>query len=511
MQTPLPTFDPLAMAFERAAQILVPEKSRYYNDLQGWVHDNIDFPEGQGPTPYQDDIMGALPVYKRVSVRGPHGLGKTALMSWAILWFACEREKNQDDWKVPTLASVWRQLDKFLWPEIHKWARRIKWDQVGLPPFRSSKELLELNLKLNFGSAFALASDTPESLEGAHADHILYVFDESKAIPAPVFDAAEGAFSGAGDDTILEALALMFSTPGDPTGRFADIHLRRPGTEDWWVRHVTLEEAIAAGRISQDWADARKRQWGPTSSIYQNRVLGQFAEEAEDSVIPLKWVEAAQQRWQEWKDTGTEESPPDLPPLSKLGVDVARTGEDTTVLAPRHGRIVPEIRRYALSSTMNTARYAKHYLDSNPSALATIDVIGIGAGVVDRLRELGYNIDAFNGGEKTNLTDVSTEVEFVNRRAAAWWTMRELLDPQYDLQIALPPDDILAGDLTAPKWKLTAAGKIQIESKDDIKKRIGRSPDSGDAVVMAFCPIEIDEYEYEDLVVYDEPVSISPV
>src|SRR5688572_17260535 len=103
--------DPMTLAFTRAAQLLVPEKSIYYDDLQAWVHDCIDFPEGQAPTPYQDDIMGALPVHKRVSVRGPHGLGKTALMSWAILWFACEREKAQDDWKVPTLASVWRQLD----------------------------------------------------------------------------------------------------------------------------------------------------------------------------------------------------------------------------------------------------------------------------------------------------------------------------------------------------------------------------------------------------------------
>jgi hypothetical protein len=519
------TADPFELAFKKAASLLIPEMSIYYNDWQAWTHDCIDFPEGQGPTPYQDDIMAALPHYKRVSVRGPHGLGKTALMSWAVLWFACEREKNQDDWKVPTLASVWRQLDKFLWPEIHKWARRIKWDRVGIDSFRPTKELLELNLKLRYGSAFALASDTPESLEGAHADHILYVFDESKAIPSPVFDAAEGAFSGAGSDTVLEALALMFSTPGEPAGRFADIHLQRPGTEDWFVRHVTLEEAIAAGRISRDWAEARARQWGVTSSIYQNRVLGEFADQAEDSVIPLKWVELANKRWEEWKESGVvkeidpetnevkiiERKDPPLVPLSKLGVDVARTGEDSTVMAPRHGRVVPEVHRYALASTMQTARYARYHLDVNPSGIASVDVIGIGAGVVDRLKELGYNVDPFNGGSKTYLRDVTGEVEFVNRRAAAWWTMRELLDPQYNLGICLPPDDILTGDLVAPKWKVTAGGKIQIESKEEIKKRIGRSPDSGDAVVMAFCPIETPEYEYEDLVVYDRPVTISRI
>lgn len=85
-------------------------------------------------------------------------------------------------------------------------------------------------------------------------------------------------------------------------GRFYDIHSRKPGYEDWTVRHVTLGEAIKAGRISPDWAEQRKRQWGEDSAIYQNRVLGEFAASDEDAVVPLAWVEAAVERWHAWND-----------------------------------------------------------------------------------------------------------------------------------------------------------------------------------------------------------------
>ena len=501
--------DPFAATWGRAAQLLVPIKSPYYDDPVAWIHDFIKFKPDEGLTFYQEEILSELPRRKRVAVRGPHGLGKTAMEALATLWFAETREANGDDWKTPTLASVWRQLEKYLWPEIHKWERRMDWDKLARQPWRDGRDLLDLNLKLTYGSAFALASDTPDSLEGAHADHLLYVFDESKAIPAGVFDAAEGAFSGSGSDTVVEALALVVSTPGEPSGRFADIHQHRPGTEDWWTRHVTLEEAIAAGRISREWADQRKRQWGETSSIYMNRVLGEFAKQSEDSVIPLSWVEAAVERWKEYMakvDDGTES----LPPLNKIGLDVARSGEDLTVLAARHDRILVEVNRWALASTMKTARTAMNYLHKRNHRYACVDVIGIGAGVVDYMREQGFTIDAFNGSEGSKLTDISGEVEFANRRAASWWTLRELLDPINGAQIMLPDDDMLIGDLVAPKWTITRGGRIQIEDKKEVKKRIGRSPDTGDAVVLAFCPEEPVEWESNEVYVYDEPVVISP-
>ena len=104
----------------------------------------------------------------------------------------------------------------------------------------------------------------------------------------------------------------------------------------------------------------------------------------------------------------------------------------------------------------------------------------------DRLREQGYAVDAFNGSEGTKSRDRSNELEFVNRRAWAWWHLRDLLDPSFDADVALPPNDELLGDLVAPKWIDTSTGKIKVEEKDEIRKRLGRSPDAGDTVVMLF-------------------------
>ena len=296
----------------------------------------------------------------------------------------------------------------------------------------------------------------------------------------------------------MEAFALACSTPGEPIGRFYDIHKRKPGFEDWHVRHVSLTEAVAAGRVNESWAEQRARQWGATSAVYLNRVEGEFASSDEDSVIPLAWVEAACRRWDEQSDPG---------PFVCVGVDVARSGSDATVLAPRCGWRITELRRTSLEDTMQTTGHVAGVL-AKTAGYAVVDVIGLGAGVVDRLRELGYDVIAFNAGERTDKLDSSGELGFVNKRSAAWWAMRELLDPTAGYPVALPPDDLLIGDLTAPKWRVTSGGRIQVESKDDIRKRLGRSTDSADAVIQAFW---VPEYEpVDEYVEYYDPVRISP-
>ena len=203
--------------------------------------------------------------------RSPHGAGKTSTAALTVLWFAVTRDAAGIDWKAVTTAGAWRQLLKYLWPEIHLWARRIRWDVVGRAPF-SQAESLDLSLKLDHGEAFAAASDNPALIEGAHAKSVLLILDEAKAISPAVFDAVEGAMSGTG-----EVFALATSTPAEPSGRFYDIHARKPGLEDWQSRHVTLEAAMAAGRISKGWAAQRLAQWGADSALYANRVLGEFA------------------------------------------------------------------------------------------------------------------------------------------------------------------------------------------------------------------------------------------
>lgn len=451
--------------------------AQYYDDPVGFAADCIDWTRRDGLTAYQLDVVSMLNDRHRVAVRGPHGLGKSAMSAITILWFSLTREAAGVDWKAVTTAGAWRQLINYLWPEIHKWAGLLRWDKIRDRPFNHA-ELLNLSLRLKHGSAFAAASSNPALIEGAHADSLLFIYDESKSIGADTFNACEGAFSGTG-----ETFAMALSTPGPPVGRFYDIHAHRPGYEDWNARHVTLEEAIAAKRISPDWAEQRRKQWGEQSALYQNRVLGEFYAGDEDSVIPLSWIELAVERWHDWAEQGS----PQRPKPHTVGVDVARSGSDKTCLAIRQDNVVVELRSEASGNTMVTTGRVQGVLEGDPDCTAIVDVIGIGAGVVDRLRELNMKVEAFNASNRCGKRDKTGEIGFANTRAGAWWNLRELLDPSAGSDLCLPPDDELLGDLTAPhQAEVMSGGKIRIESKDDIRKRIGRSTDRGDAVVQAF-------------------------
>jgi hypothetical protein len=484
---------PLAVARIRARRG-APAVRRYWEDPAGWVAERIAFPEGRGPTPYQNECLTALGRHHRATARGPHGLGKTSISAWVMCWFIETREAAGVDWKVVTTAGSWSQLAHFLWPEFHKWERMVR-PATG---WREGSELLQMSVKLRSGQAFAVASNRPELIEGAHADQLLYIYDEAKSILPATFDASEGAFAGAGVED-RDAFAWAGSTPGPPVGRFADIHHRRSGYEDWWVRHVTLAESIAAGRISEAWADQRRRQWGEGSAIYQNRVLGEFAVEDAQSVIPIAWVEAAMDRWRAL-DGG-------YAPFVNVGVDVARFGEDRTVLALRHGDAVTDLRVSHRQDTTVTAGDVAGILRANPKGHAVVDVVGLGAGVVDMLREAGLNVVAFNAAGRSQHLDRSGELAFANRRAAGWWNLREMLDPGFDPTIALPPDEELLGDLVTPLYRVLSGGRIAVEGKDDIRKRLGRSTDKGDAVVQAYALPEPEDYE--GVVVWEDPVDIA--
>lgn len=345
------------------------------------------------------------------------------------------------------------------------------------PPFDERRELQELGIKLRHGSVITAACTDPAKLEGTHGESVLIVFDEGKAIPNATWDAIEGALAGARPSGLPEAFALAMSTPGEAAGRFYEIHTRKPGLEDWHPIHVTLEDAIAAGRISTEWAEQRKRQWGENSALYQRRVLGNFHADDEDSVIPLAWVEAAVDRWHEWQRAG-------FPPIEGpvwTGVDVGRGG-DSSVLARRTGHAVTLV----VKNVRDTMAIAD--LAASEPGRCVVDVIGVGAGVYDRLKQTGKNPAPYAGSGKSPLRDRSRQFGAYNVRSAAYWHLRELLDPEYESTLCLPPDDLLLSDLTTPRWEVTAGTppKIKVETKDSVVERLGRSPDRGDAVAMSF-------------------------
>lgn len=459
--------------------------ARYLHDPVGFVENCIRWPRNRRLMSYQRDILAHVATHKRVAVRGPRGLGKTALSALIILWFAITRDAAGIDWKIGTTAGSFLQVSQFTWPEVHKWARLLNWEAIGRPPINERSELLTLKIRLKFGEAFAASVDNPYLIEGAHADHVMFVFDESKAIASSVFDSVEGTFSNAGTGG-REAYALSISTPGEPVGFFYDIHARKPGTLHWWARHVTRDEAIAEGAITLDWCEQSRQRWGEDSALYHNHVLGEFYSHDEDGVVPLGWIEQAKLRHLAWRAAGGI-----LPEGRRLvGVDVARSGSDQTVLALRAGPVITEIRRFSREDTMQTTGRVMGVVHADPETIPVVDVIGIGAGVVDRLREQGVAAEAFNASEATNRKDRSGEMGFFNVRSGAWWNMRELLDPAYDPEIALPDDDLLTGDLTAPRYRVMSGGKIKVEGKDELRKRLGRSTDTGDAVIQPFWSME---------------------
>ena len=485
----------------RAAFSKEDRRRRYWRRPDLWALDFVRWQVvRQTLTPEQLEGLAAFAEHDRQAIYGPHGIGKTTEAALLILWFADTRDQAGIDWKIPTTATAWRQLTKYLWPEVHKWIGFMDWEKLGRARYTFKIELLDLNLKLAHGEAFAVASNDHATIEGAHATQMLYIFDEAKKIPDKTFDASEGAFTGGS-----EAYAFAISTPEEEAGRFHAICARKPGYEDWHVRHVTKEQAIASGRMTQAWADQRLRQWGKDSVAYQNRVLGLFTKGSASGVIPLAWVEAAIERWLALEETGM------LPTrLTDVGADFARGGGDQMMLAPRAGNAILRLRCLdSIKDTMPAVGVIAGLVRAHPGSHAIVDVIGIGAGPYDRLVELmdeqpdlykHQGIDAlpFNASAGcAEAKDRSGELGFINLRSAAWWALRERLDPEYDPDFALPPDDELIGDLTAPRWRVTSNGRIQVESKDDafvdadgnkpqsLRQRLGRSTDRGDAAVMA--------------------------
>lgn len=506
---------------DRASEAARARAEHWMANPRDWVRDVVRFPSlkpessfssrasrvGQpsvaGLAPYQGDSLDILAENGRLLVFGPHGLGKSTSMALAHWWFATTRELARVDWKAITTASSWKQLNDFLWPEIHKWAKFINWELLGMREPQLGRDLLGLGLKWEWGASSAAASTDPAKMEGAHASHLMYILDEAKAIQSGTWDAIEGAFSTADDEAeegagvdpatgervrpIRNILAVAMSTPGPASGRFYSIATGKPGFEDWKVRKVAQAEVIQAGRMSRKWAEQRRLQWGAGSSVYRMRVLGEFFLDDPEALVPLSWIEAAQARWEAWKAAGR----PELEGPRWLGVDVAGGGADRTVLARRTGYCITRLNYPIKTDLMDVAKEVAAIRRFRP----VVDTLGIGQGVTSRLREMFEEGTAahrplpFVGSASTGLRNLTGEYGFVNQRSAAWWQVREALDPQNGREAMLPPDPELVADLCAPTWSIAESGsppKIRVEPKDRVKLKLGRSPDFGDAVAMAY-------------------------
>ncbi|MBA7608787.1 hypothetical protein ES703_15969 [subsurface metagenome] len=253
--------------------------------------------------------------------------------------------------------------------------------------------------------------------------------------------------------------------PGQVDWGWIDEKIRKPG----WVVE------ISEGEANRDACDFKwEGKWYRPNDLFLVKVMGEFPRATEDTLIPLSWVELANDRWHDLEGKGKGKL--------KLGVDVAGMGRDLTVFAFRRGNVIERLKVYSKQDHMVTVGKIKNELIKEEDS-AFVDSLGEGAGVFSRLVELQVNTIGVKASESAKgLTDLTEQRTFANMRAYLYWALRDALDPALGGELALPPVDELTQDLTEVHWSTRSNGDIIIEEKDKIKKRLGRSPDYGDAV-----------------------------
>jgi hypothetical protein len=403
--------------------------------------------------PHHRTVLSSVSKNRKTAWKSGHGVGKTWTSSVSALWFFATRPSS----KTIVTASAWRQVEKQLMPEIMRLARHADWGAIGL---EGMIEPLKLMLYMKGNPEWfisAEASDEPMKMEGFHAPNLFYIVDEGKAVPDGTYESIEGAFTNVEGD-IRE---LVISTPSaEKAGYFYDIFA---GKRIGFVKHST--SCLDSKRISQGWIEERKKEWGEDSPMYITRVLGEFADAGQDTLFPLAWLERC-----------VNKQVPDGKKI--IGVDVARYGSDRTVITKRIGKRVVGQTVTTKEDTMQTVGRVKSIYKQENYEEVRVDVIGVGAGVVDRLLEEDINVVGIN-----NASSASDTEKFTNVRAESYWGLRERVR---DGDISIPEDDELLSELTNIKYKYNSRGQLYIESKEDIKKRGLRSPDKSDSLVLAF-------------------------
>ena len=220
------------------------------------------------------------------------------------------------------------------------------------------------------------------------------------------------------------------------------------------------------------WVEERRETWGEDNPIYRARVLGEFPDQEEDTLIKLFDVEAAAARGQD------EVLEDELEQVAVLAVDVARFGSDRSVILRRRGDRVEDVRVFRQLDTMQLAGWVVSAIKEVQPTRIYIDEIGVGAGVVDRLKEEGYGVKGINVARRSRQDDL-----FANLRAEGFWRLRELFASG---RIAIPSDNQLMGELAALRYSYDSQGRILVESKDSMRQRGLPSPDKADALMLAF-------------------------
>ena len=450
-----------------------------------WAEPGTPLEHFKGPRKWQRDILVDLRDHIRQNngkiefdtfreaVASGRGIGKSALVSWLVIWMLSTRIGST----TIVSANSEAQLRSVTWAEITKWlamSLNSHWFEVAatrIMPAKWLTELVERDLKK--GTRYwsvegrLWSEENPDAYAGVHNfDGVMLIFDEASGIPDAIWSVSDGFFT----ENTPHRFHLSFSNPRRNTGYFYEtFHSKRAF---WRTRNIDARDVEGTDKnVYQRIID----EYGSDSYQANVEVYGQFPSEGDDQFIAVNLVDDAMRR-PRYKD---EHAP------ITIGVDPARFGADATVIAIRQGRDIIDIRRHRNADTMETVGYVIEAIEEFKPALVCIDEGGLGAGVVDRLKEQRYKIRGVNFGNKAQ-----KQLMYGNKRAEIWGAMRDWLK-----DASIPNDRFLKSDLISPKIKPDSKGAIFLESKKDMKARGLASPDAADAIAVTFAfPVASREY-----------------
>lgn len=458
----------------------------------------------------QVGIVHSVLNYRRTSVAGCVGSTKTYALALTVIAFLHAYGPSAE---VYTTAPTFRQVKKVSWKEIRKVIKRSRVPLGG--------RLLDTEYKLDDDwFAIGFSPKDPDSVHGVHAKNLLIIIDEAQGVDQEIIEAAENAMAGGNAHLLL--LFNPNAVPGQEAYECA--HSKRAlynhiTIDAFSTPNVRLRKTVIPGAIEFKQVKEWVKTYGWDSNFVRVKVRALYPKQAEDSVIPIDWIEKAMQREPHPDDAQfalelrplavaareaeeatadaeaqvaaaapPEESPPPEPKAGvqgkrrrAIGVDVARFGDDDSCLAPIVGRRVLKLKTVHGKDNAEVCGLLKRAIRSLRPDKVLVDEIGTGSGVVDMARaDKQYVVKGVNVAEKAK-----NDEEFDDLRSELWWALREALDPTGDAPLTLPYDLDLMAELSVVRYGLTRRGRIRVESKDEIRKRLKRSPDRADAVVMA--------------------------
>ena len=501
-------------------------KQRGLDLMTAWRADWVRFvQEAFGVTldSEQQAILRSVQFNRRTSVASGTARGKDFVAACAAMCFLYltprwRRNANgeielAENTKVALTAPTDRQVLNIMMPEISRLYNRAKRRGIVLPGRLNSYNIRTDNDEW-FLTGFKADEHNHEAWSGFHAVHTMFVVTEATGIGDDTFSAIEGNLQG--DSRIL----LVFN-PNTPVGYAA-----RSQKGDRWEKfqlnsltapNVKEKRIVIAGQVDYEWVldkvenwctpiseDERQDElddfffegrWYRPEDLFRKKVLGKFPKVADDVLIPQQWLDLAHERWRQASGKEPLSTEPRM-----LGVDVAGMGRDSTCFCERKGCWVAPFDIHNSGGQADHMKVAGNIVNRrkfDSKMYVSIDTIGEGAGVYSRCLELDeqqYIIsckysEGAKGANERDLSDITGQYKFVNMRAWLFWAVRDWLNPKNNTGAMLPPDARFDEEATEIKWSFRSDGRILIEPKEDIKKRIGRSPDLFDALANTFYPI----------------------